>query len=77
MRFNFVWELKANEVDIFAAVSLILGILNLLLAVFWDSIANTRMPYNPGFGWQQVLWVTCSGLYVWWAWAMMYKHGER
>lgn len=76
MKFQMLWDIKLNEVEGFAIVSMILGATVFLTAAFWDLVATEQIAHHEGFGWQQVTIMALSSLYVFWGYIIQKKWKE-
>jgi hypothetical protein len=71
MKLNMLWQfvvgkpiVKTNEVEIFAWVSILLGLVAFTTILLWDWIVGPHIAHNEGYGYLQILALAGIGLYV-------------
>ena len=77
MKFNALVEVKINELETFATVSMIGAIIALILIASWDTIASAFcLQHSNGIGWQQMVVMGLLGLYAFWAYTIRRNWAE-
>lgn len=76
MKLDIVSEFRVNELEVFAWISMGVGMLMFLGGIFWDKIAGIHITHRPGFGWMQIAWCAFWGLYTFYGWAIQDRWGE-
>jgi hypothetical protein len=78
MKLDMVFEFRANELETFALVSAVIGVVMFFVGLCWDMIAKSQfIVYRPGLGAMQIIWMAGSALYVLWAGSIFMKWGDR
>ena len=66
-----------KEMEMFGLVSLFIGIAIFIASCFWDVIAGRMLwHHNQGYGWEQIVTMSMSGLYSLWALTINRKWNE-
>jgi hypothetical protein len=69
-------NIDLREVEWFGLVSELMGMVLVVLGIFWDEIAGIQIQHSAGLGWMQILWIAFWGLYSFWAWHINKTWGE-
>lgn len=76
MKFNVLWEAKWNEIEAFAWISMVVGMVMFAGGLMWDKIAGVQVQHAKGLGVMQILWLAFWGLYTLYGFVIQDRWGE-